>query len=213
MGTVKTVTEQIYSNIYELILNGTYKPGARLTTKSLQEELGVSSSPIREALTRLQQDGLVDYQPNSGMSVRCYSQDDINNLFSLMADLDMLALQYAIKKSEDMSFINKLKHNVLASSAFLTDSDCEEWCILSDKFHTIIADAADNPFLLDSLHKIYMHISIFSKIYESNINNRNRIQDDHEKIVNLLENGKYEEAIKRYREHVIASMNEVIISM
>ena len=49
MAAVKTITEQVYDNIYELILNRTFSPGMKLTLKTLQEELGVSSSPIREA--------------------------------------------------------------------------------------------------------------------------------------------------------------------
>ena len=64
---IKTVTEQIYSVIKQDILSQKLLPGEKLTTKALQDKLGVSSTPIREALTHLQQDGLIEYQPNIGM--------------------------------------------------------------------------------------------------------------------------------------------------
>ena len=53
MAKIQTVTEQVYHNIFRSIADGTYGQGTKLTLKTLQEELGVSSSPIREALTRL----------------------------------------------------------------------------------------------------------------------------------------------------------------
>lgn len=210
MTTVKTITEQIYDNIYGLILDGTYPPGTRLTTKILQKDLGVSSSPIREALTRLQQDGLVDYQPNSGMSVRCYSEQDVRNLFRLMSDMDALALKYALESEAFDSFLDRLKKNTCATGALLFDSDLEEWHTLSDKFHLIITDAASNPFLKESLYRIYRHITIFAKMYISLTDSRTRIQADHEAIVELITDGKYENAVEEYRKHVLRSMEDAV---
>lgn len=213
MASVKTITEQIYDNIYELILDGTYPPGTRLTTKVLQQDLGVSSSPIREALTRLQQDGLVDYQPNSGMSVRCYTERDVRNLFQLMSDFDALALKYALAGEDITQFIQRLRKNVTATGALLFDTDVDEWITLSDKFHLIITDASGNPFLNDSLQRIYRHMTIFSKKYVSPIDNRRRIQRDHERIVELLEAGNNDEAVEAYRAHVLTSMDEALMCL
>lgn len=210
MASVKTITEQIYDSIYALILDGTYPPGTRLTTKILQEDLGVSSSPIREALTRLQQDGLVDYQPNSGMSVRCYSEQDVRNLFRLMSDMDALALKYAIESSVSDTFLERLSKNTRATGALLFDTDIEEWQMLSDKFHTIITDASGNPFLKESLQRIYRHITVFSSKYVSANESRERIQSEHERIAELLCAGSHDEAVEAYRAHVLSSMEEAL---
>ena len=210
MASVKTITEQIYDSIYALILDGTYPPGTRLTTKILQEDLGVSSSPIREALTRLQQDGLVDYQPNSGMSVRCYSEQDVCNLFRLMSDMDALALRYALESSLSESVLERLKKNTRATGALLFDTDIEEWHMLSDKFHTIITDASGNLFLKESLQRIYRHITVFSIKYVSASESRERIQMEHERIAELLDAGSNDEAVEAYRVHVLSSMKEAL---
>lgn len=205
MAAVKTITEQVYDNIYELVLNGTFTPGMKLTMKTLQEELGVSSSPIREALTRLQQDGIVDYQPNSGMTLRTYTDKEVQDLFNIMSDLDMISLKYALNSDNCEILIQKLKHNTQASKAMISDVDVTEWLAFSDKFHKIIADAADNQFLHDCLRKIYRHITIFSLQYEADSANRDLIQAAHEHIVELLEEGNYDEAVLAYKNHVLIS--------
>lgn len=205
MATVKTITEQVYDNIYELVLNGTFTPGMKLTMKTLQEELGVSSSPIREALTRLQQDGIVDYQPNSGMKLRTYTDKEVQDLFNVLSDLDMISLKYALNSDNREVLIQKLKHNTQASKAMISDVDVTEWLSFSDKFHNIVTDAADNQFLQDCLNKIYRHITIFSVQYESDSSNRDLIQAAHEHIVELLEKGSYDEAILEYKNHVLLS--------
>ena len=81
-GEIKTIAEQIYMLIRSDILHHKLTGGERLTMKFLQERLGVSSSPIREALTRLQQDGLVEYQPNVGMRVTKFSAKDVNDIYA-----------------------------------------------------------------------------------------------------------------------------------
>lgn len=205
MAAVKTITEQVYDNIYELILNRTFAPGMKLTLKTLQEELGVSSSPIREALTRLQQDGIVDYQPNSGMKLRTYTDKEVQDLFNVLSDLDMISLKYALNSDNREILIQKLKSNTQASKAMISDVDVTEWLDFSDKFHRIVADAANNPFLQDCLNKIYRHITIFSVQYESDSANRDLIQAAHEHIVELLEDGNYDEAILEYKNHVLLS--------
>ncbi|MDD5823102.1 MAG: GntR family transcriptional regulator [Firmicutes bacterium] len=213
MAEVKTITEQIYSNIYELIISGKFPAGARLTMKTLQEELGVSSSPIREALTRLQQDGLVEYQPNSGVRVRVYTPRDVVSLFTLMADLDSLALKYALNSNNINELIEQLKENAQESRLALLGNQIEEWRRLTDYYHALVIQFINNPFLQDSLERIYRHINVFSIRYEADDSVRRRIQDEHEEVIVLMEQNKKEDAITLYREHVLSSMNEALKSL
>ena len=156
-------------------------------------------------MTRLQQDGIVDYQPNSGMKLRTYTDKEVQDLFNVLSDLDMISLKYALNSDNREVLIQKLKHNTQASKAMISDVDVAEWLSFSDKFHNIVTDAADNQFLQDCLNKIYRHITIFSVQYESDSSNRDLIQAAHEHIVELLEKGSYDEAILEYKNHVLLS--------
>ena len=73
----QTIAEQIYQTLRGDIFAQRLRFGEKITTKELQEKLGASSTPIREALTRLQKDGLIVAQPNVGMRVVSYTRKDV----------------------------------------------------------------------------------------------------------------------------------------
>ena len=96
MGLNKsTLSEQIYQILRNDILTQKIKCGEKLTLKILQERFQVSSTPIREALTRLTQDQLVSYYSNIGVNVIRFTSEDLREIYSFMGDLDGLAIRYA----------------------------------------------------------------------------------------------------------------------
>ena len=106
---IKTVTEQIYLVIRNDILQQKRKMGEKLTVKQLQDQLGVSSTPIREALTRLQQDGLIEYQPNVGMRVVTMDERDLREIFQLMTEFDCVAMRLACQSPEREEMLRRLR--------------------------------------------------------------------------------------------------------
>ena len=96
MGLNKsTLSEQIYQILRNDILTQKIPCGKKLTLKLLQERFQVSSTPIREALTRLTQDQLVSYYSNVGIRVISFTADDLQEIYTFMGDLDGLAIRYA----------------------------------------------------------------------------------------------------------------------
>ena len=96
MGLNKsTLSEQIYQILRNDILTQKIPCGEKLTLKVLQERFQVSSTPIREALTRLTQDQLVSYYSNVGVRVINFTADDLREIYTFMGDLDGLAIRYA----------------------------------------------------------------------------------------------------------------------
>ena len=96
MGLNKsTLSEQIYQILRNDILTQKIPCGEKLTLKLLQERFQVSSTPIREALTRLTQDQLVSYYSNVGVRVISFTADDLREIYTFMGDLDGLAIRYA----------------------------------------------------------------------------------------------------------------------
>ena len=96
MGLNKsTLSEQIYQILRNDILTQKIPCGEKLTLKVLQERFQVSSTPIREALTRLTQDQLVSYYSNVGVRVISFTADDLREIYTFMGDLDGLAIRYA----------------------------------------------------------------------------------------------------------------------
>lgn len=90
-----TLSEQIYQILRSDILHHRIPLGEKLTLKNLQAQFEVSSTPIREALTRLTEDGLVRYYSNIGVNVIELSKQDLTELYQFMGDLDRLAILYS----------------------------------------------------------------------------------------------------------------------
>ena len=107
----KTLGEQIYQILRKDILNKKITSGTKLTLQKLKDEFQVSHTPIREALTRLSEDGLVVYYSNVGVSVIELSEEDICEIFNLSFDFDCLAIKYALMSANSSILLSKLNVN------------------------------------------------------------------------------------------------------
>lgn len=202
MKAVKTITEQVYQAIYDDIMTGALPQGTRLTLKDLQAKLLVSSSPIREALTRLLSDGLIDYQPNIGMSVRTYTDKEINDIFYLMTAFDLMALELAMSVDCIDTLISELNINIEKSESSIGIVSTTEWNSISDEFHNIIWKYSDNTFLNDAASKARMHITIFTTKHSEKHIYRQEILDDHKAILEAIIDGDKQEALKLMETHI-----------
>lgn len=208
MKAVKTITEQVYQAIYDDIMTGGLPQGTRLTLKDLQAKLLVSSSPIREALTRLLADGLIDYQPNIGMSVRTYTAKEISDIFDLMTTFDLMALNLAISSDNVETLIAELKDNIDKSENSIDKVGPFEWNAISDEFHDIIWKYSDNTFLNDAAAKARMHITIFTT-KQSEINDyRLETLENHKAIYQAIATLDKQEALRQMQKHLENLLNE-----
>ena len=93
-----TILEQVYNRIKDDILSGAYGPGYHLQEKELAEKLGVSRSPVREALKQLSVEGLTVSLPHKGVIVKSLTEVEIHEIFEIRAVLERAALERAIER-------------------------------------------------------------------------------------------------------------------
>lgn len=115
----QTLSEQIYQILRSDILMQRIPAGTKLTLKSLIERFGVSSTPIREALTRLSEEQLVSYYSNVGVSVVELSDQDLREIYEFMGDLDALAISYASSSDDIETLKQELSENLRAAEQAL----------------------------------------------------------------------------------------------
>lgn len=89
---------RVYNRIRNDILNGVYEPGESLVELKLSEELGVSRTPVREALRQLELEGLVQSVPNKGATVRGVTEQDIQDIYTIRMLIEGLAARWAAEK-------------------------------------------------------------------------------------------------------------------
>lgn len=197
-----TVSERIYTAIRDDILNKTLVSGEKLTIKKLHEMYGVSSSPIREALFRLQQDGLIEYRSNAGMRVIEFTRQDLAEIYMLLTEFDVIALRAATISSRRLGTLTALELCMEKSRASIEN---KLWNYYSDAFHSILYEEAQNGRLTDAARKIRIQSTIFSNQYEIKEENRREILKQHEEILNAIRDNRLDRAEDLMRTHVGSS--------
>ena len=197
-----TVSERIYTAIRNDILNKTLVSGEKLTIKKLHEMYGVSSSPIREALFRLQQDGLIEYRSNAGMRVIEFTRQDLAEIYMLLTEFDVIALRAATPPTRRLSTLAALELCMERARASIENN---YWNYYSDAFHSILYEEAQNGRLTDAARKIRIQSTIFSNQYEIKEENRREILKQHEEILSAIRDNRLDRAEDLMRTHVGSS--------
>ncbi len=206
----QTIAEQIYQTLRGDIFAQRLRFGEKITTKELQEKLGASSTPIREALTRLQKDGLIVAQPNVGMRVVSYTRKDVLDIYTLMTELDTVALRLACAGGKCAAMTAQLQEVQAQAVKLLMRGDVAGWEELSDEFHTIFYRYSDNSRLSDAANKTRSQMTVFTYAYQQEETNREEIQYQHDAVVHCLEAGDVPAAEEALRRHFASSMEKAL---
>lgn len=157
MSRQSTLTERAYEYLRKKLLSGELTPGTRLVNRTLAKEIGTSAIPVREAISRLISDGLVEYVPSAGAFVRARSMQELSDMFDLAEAIEPMAAAKAAEhitlgEVEQMQTIaddwremtRGLRHR---PDGRLTPSQVERWRENERRFHEIMMAAARNELL------------------------------------------------------------------
>ncbi len=192
-----TQNKNIYYVLRDRIANIYYKPGDHLYEKKLAEEFGVSRTPVREAIIRLKQDNLVIFTQRGGATVSDINLNDFQKLIEVRLILERGVSQLAVRNVTEaqikrLSLLNQKIKRVDKNDAIgLTDCDTE--------YHKIIAEASDNPFLIEYLSAVRLQ---FTRIQKITRNKPDGIQEDIPKAIKILKNRDTDEMIRLSIAHV-----------
>jgi DNA-binding GntR family transcriptional regulator len=150
---VTRASERATGVVRELILRGEVASGARLGEVELAERLGVSRTPVREALTRLAAEGLVEIVPNRGARVASWTVAELEDVFDLRSALEprLTALAVPRARPEDVDALDALARAMLAVGAPGPDQDLDALVPLNREFHDRLVDLAAHPALAAAL--------------------------------------------------------------
>lgn len=143
--------QSVYDRLIEDIRQGVLKPGARLTETDLAARLSVSRTPVREALRRMETEGLIQHQPRTGAVVRRLDYPEIMELYEMRTVLESTAARLAARAASDVE-IEELRA-INAEMAGAT-GDGAALARLNRQFHHRLMDAARNRFLLKSVGSV-----------------------------------------------------------
>lgn len=155
MAATSTVTKQerVYQTLRERILSGVYGPGFRVVIDALAEEFSVSALPVREAIRRLEAEGLVTYRPNAGAQVAPADPGQFAEEMAVLAVLEGYATALAAPLLDDADLV-ELGSIIDAMEAAMAQVDSLEFGRLNQEFHGRIFAASPNTSLVTTLRDV-----------------------------------------------------------
>jgi GntR family transcriptional regulator of vanillate catabolism len=144
----------------ELVFSGALRPGERISELAMVDRLGVSRTPVRLALVRLEEEGLVEASPNGGFVVRAFTTGDIVDAIELRGVLEGTAARFAAERGPDRGELAALRDCVGALDALinrrvLAVEDFGDYLRLNERFHALLVDLAASPVLRRQIERIY----------------------------------------------------------
>jgi len=200
---IQSVVDHVYSALRERILSGDLPRGTKLRQASLAEELGVSRTPLREALRRLATEGLVDFSPNRGATVSELDFGDMRHAWSARVALEPGAARLAADRG-DAGAIAAMRSAVAEQRRVGDDRDAS--FAANRRFHLSLAAASGNPHLTRFAEMLWVP-RIGVPIYQAQAVEPSGAQawaGEHEQIVDAIAAGDGEAAERLTREHILA---------
>src|SRR3954470_8635056 len=153
MTRSSTSAERTLASLRELILDGDLRAGTRLGEVELAERLGVSRTPVREALTRLAAEGLVELAPNRGARVATWTVAELEGVFDLRMSLEPQLTGFAVAHAgpADVDALDELARRMLAVGSPGPGQDLDALVPLNRAFHDRLVALADHPALAGAL--------------------------------------------------------------
>ncbi|WP_027344739.1 GntR family transcriptional regulator [Hamadaea tsunoensis] len=158
-----TLVEDVYERVKALVMEHTLAPGERVNIDALARELEVSATPVREAMARLESDGLVRKRPLAGYTVSpLLSRQEFTDMFDMRVVLEGAAARWAATRAsaEARAAISAEAETVAPLDSSDGRRSHAAFTAVDARFHDLIADTAANPLLRDSIHRLHAHLHI-----------------------------------------------------
>lgn len=192
------LTEMTYLSIKQSVLTGSIEPSFRLTEEHIATQLGISKSPVREALNRLETEGLIRIEARRGASVRQFSAKEIKDLYDLRVVLELHSISAAAITPE---LLNELSSSIKRTEQILVVGDRLAHIEEDLRFHRTLAEATGNGELCRIFENVQQKTLLCRyKSYELSATSSPLA---HKKIYKALKHGPLEDAQAAMKEHIV----------
>ena len=209
MLTHKTVSlaDQVFEHIERDILSGKYERGEIITESKLSAELGVSRTPIREALRRLEQEHLIE-ESGKGSVVIGISEKDLEDIFLIRKQLECLAASMAAKNHTDEQ-LAELKETLELQEFYVAKADTEHVKYMDNKFHRILYKLTGSTVFYDTLVPLHRKIQ---KYRRASLQSKSRATEsvlEHRRVYEAIASRDEDLAAKTVLEHIENAYNHI----
>ncbi len=192
--------DRVYEKLRDAILDGTLKPGTKLVETSLAEQMGVSRTPVREALQRLASEGLAEITPRKGVIVQGLSVEEVEEVFLIREVLEGLAGFLAAKRISEAQ-IDVLEIILKKSEVALAEGRISDFISLNSDFHKAIVEAGHSSRLKQLLDVVLTQIGRYRRLSMADPERRRRSVPEHWMILEAIKARDPAAAERALRQH------------
>lgn len=197
----------------EMILAGELAGGTRIAELAIVEKLGVSRTPIRAALMRLEQEGLLESLPNGGYAVRTFSERDVSEAIELRGTIEGLSARLAAERGAPAVVLNEAREclgkiDQVLSRPALNDEAFSSYVTLNERFHALLSEMAGSDVIAKELDRVsslpFASASGFVVVQANSPGARDMLivaQDQHRQVLDAIEQREGSRAEAIMREH------------
>ncbi len=207
-----SLNPQVYQILRHAILTGELQPGERLVERKLAKQLGVSRTPVREAIRKLELEGLVKHLPNKGAVVVRMSPKDAWDIYNIRSVLEGLAARLAAK-SITPDQLQRLEELVIEMEQMVENKDFERLNELHLEYNDIIYKAGRNNRLHQMITNLADYITCFTKVGYSVPGRVREATEEHRELLEAIKKGDGDAAERIGRKHIERSCKAYFIQL
>lgn len=198
---------RVFERLREDILSGVYKENDELREVQVGEELGVSRTPVREALRQLELEGLVKIIPNKGAYVTGITQADVRDIYKIRSMLEGLCTRWATMHITEEQ-LDRLEEIMLLSEYHLKkDEQCaEQVSVLDGRFHKVLYEASDSRVLEHVLSDFHKYVKMARRISVGSKGRAEKSVEEHRQILEAIKRKDADMAEKLANRHIMNAM-------
>lgn len=203
-----SLSGRVFRTVREEILAGKYAADDELKEKSIGDELGVSRTPVREALRQLELEGLVSIIPNKGAYVVGVSLQDIHDIYEMRVLLEGLCAEWAAERVNDVQ-LEELEENIYLSNFHCRKQNWDQIVELDNRFHELLYDASGSRELQRVLTDYHQYVKRIRRITLSQCRRVEKSTDEHRQIVEALKAHDPQLAQSKAKEHIRSTISNM----
>lgn len=206
---VGEASERVYAELLTRISDGTFTAGERLFEQALAEDLGVSRTPVRDALKRLAAEGLVETTPNKGAQVVSFTAEDTATLYDLRSQFEPVACRLAVAHLDEEDLERLADLDARMHAVFDGERDPAELTGLNNAFHSLFVERCGNRHLAIALQALLRPTVVASTFRHYDRRSLERSMQHHQELVEAAHarDGEWAEAVMR--SHILAARHTV----
>lgn len=205
----QSLPEVIADDLRERILSGELAEGVTIRQEALAEEYDVSRMPIREALKRLNAEGLVQWANNLGGSVTRHSLDEIGEIFDLRILIEVNLFRLAIPRMGPSDF-SRCDEILSQMEVSYDENDVGKWGILNYQYHSSLYATSKRKLTNELLERINLQSDRYVRMHLSVMKQREPARKEHRDLLRLAQDGKVDEACEVLRWHIQHTKDQLL---